>query len=375
MAVWPQDMVTPAYGSGTLSDLLPSVAARLGVSGADNRLELPDGERFVVMLVDGLGDVLLRDAAETAPYLSGLRERGRAITSGVPSTTVTSLTCLGTGLAPGEHGMAGYMCRVPETNEVLNALVWDSAVPPREFQPLPTWFERAHAEGVTVTSVTPARFQGSGLTFAALRGPDFCGVKDEADEDFRVSATVAAAVAGGRTLVYAYERELDHTGHSLGVAAPQWTAHLARVDALCARLRAELPSDVRLVVTGDHGMIDVPGRNFLVVEDEPGLLADVDLFAGEGRLRQLYTERAPEVAARYADRLGTHAWVRTRDEAIDEGWFGPVSDRVRRRFGDVLVAMRTDWAVMSTRLGREMNLVGMHGSLTPVEMQVPLLVD
>lgn len=374
MAVFPQDMVVPGYGRSTLADLLPSVGATLGVAGCENVLGLPGSDRWVVLVVDGLGDVLLAESADAAPHLTELRRRGRALTSGVPSTTVTSLSCLGTGRPPGAHGMAGFSFRVPETGSLLNALAWDHRLDPHAFQRVPTRFEQASAAGVRVSAVSPARFQGSGLTEAALRGPEFVGLPDESDEDFRVAATVAAATAAGRTLVYAYERELDHTGHALGRGSAQWLAHLSRVDALCARLRAELPDDVRLVVTGDHGMIDVPGRNFVVVEDEPGLLADVDLLGGEGRLRQLYTRDPRAVAARYADRMGDHAWVRTRDEAVDEGWFGPVDDRVRDRFGDVLVAMRTDWAIMSRRMGREMQLIGMHGSLTPVEMNVPLAV-
>ena len=57
------------------------------------------------------------------------------------------------------------------------------------------------------------------------------------------------------------------------------------------------------------------------------------------------------------------------------GWFGDMSSRVRPRFGDVLVAMRDDWAVMSRALERELGLVGQHGSLTRAEMLVPLLID
>lgn len=372
MGVPPQPMLRPGYGRASLADLLPSVGARLGVPGAEDILGLPGSDRWVVLLIDGLGDLLLADAAADAPYLGGLR--GRTLTCGVPSTTVTSLTSLGTGLPPGQHGMAGYMCRIPETNEILNALIWNSAVKPRVFQSEATVFERSRAVDVVTTSVSPARFEGSGLTSAALRGPDFHGV-DEADEELRIRETVRAATAGERTLVYAYERELDHTGHGRGVASPAWHQHLRRIDALCTRLRAELPADVRLVITGDHGMIDVPGRNFLIVEDEPMLLAGVTGLAGEGRFRQLYTDEPGPLAARWADRMGDHAWVRTRDEAIEEGWFGPVSDRVRRRFGDVLIAMRTDWAVMTRTLPRELDLVGMHGSLTPVEMTIPLLVD
>ena len=86
-------------------------------------------------------------------------------------------------------------------------------------------------------------------------------------------------------------------------------------------------------------------------------------------------DRPKRVADRWRDRLGPRAWVRTREEAIDEGWFGPVDSDLRERYGHVLVAMREDWAVMTHQMPRELTLIGMHGSLTPAEMLVPLLVD
>ena len=45
------------------------------------------------------------------------------------------------------------------------------------------------------------------------------------------------------------------------------------------------------------------------------------------------------------------------------------------RIGDVLVACRDDAAVVSTAdFGYEASLVGLHGSLTPAEMLIPLIV-
>lgn len=372
MAVFPQPMVLPAYGHGALADVLPAVAARLGVSGAEPVLDLPAGDRYVLLMVDGLGADLLAAADDDAPFLAGLLPAGRVITAGTPSTTVTSLTSLGTGLPPGQHGMAGYSFRIGR--DVVNALLWDTPAPAEQVQCHPTWFDQARSAGVTVTSVSPARFEGSGLTRAALRGPNFVGIADEADVEFWIAAVVAAALKGQRSLVYAYQRELDHEGHGSGIDSPQWSTTLRELDRRVEGLRAALPEDVRLVITGDHGMIDVPGRNFVIVEDDPALTAELTGIAGEGRLRHLHTMQPRAVADRWADRMGDHAWVRTRDEAIDEGWFGSMDDRVRDRFGDVLVAMRTDWAVMSRRLPRELDLIGMHGSLTPVEMRIPLLV-
>lgn len=374
--------IVPAYGSGTLADLLPSIGARLGLGGTDV-LGLPEGGRWVVVLVDGLGALQLAEHGDHAPYLASLlRGEGdfrpvEGFTSGLPSSTVTSLTSLGTGTVPGHHGIVGYSCRNPRSGQFLNMLTWEGEDEPTALQPHPTYLRTCAEAGVDVGIVAPARFEYSGLTAVSLQGGRFYPVHDEGDEETRLDLTVAAATAGERSLVYAYERELDHTGHARGVASADWRRHLRRIDAMIEALRDDLPDDVRIVVTGDHGMIDVPSHERIVVEDVPALMRDVELVAGEGRLRQVYTEpgRADDVAARWRSELGERAMVLTRDEAIGAGWYGPVSADVLDRYGDVAVAMLGTWAVMTRTLPGELGLVGMHGSLTAAEMVVPLVVD
>lgn len=376
-ATLPQ-MVVPAYGQSTLVDLLPSIGAHLRVPGCDeDALQVPPADRYVVLLIDGLGWQLVRQAIRETPYLAGLLGDAQPITAGVPSTTVTSLTSLGTGLPPGQHGMVGYTSRVPSTGEILNALTWESDLVARAYQPKPTFFERAAAAGVSVSSVALERFAVTGLTEAGLRGAEFVPFPTEKAEDHRIDLIVQAAQRSDRSLVYAYERELDHCGHSDGCESSAWLAHLMRIDAMCERLRDALPDDVRLIITGDHGMVDIATGHQIVAEDDPSLMAGVSALAGEGRFRHLYVDQhdPSTVAARWTDRLGELAWVRTRDDAIDEGWFGPVDDELRERFGHVLVAMRADWAVMTRQYPREFSLVGMHGSLTPAEMMIPLFTD
>jgi hypothetical protein len=371
-------MVLPSYGDSTLADLMPAIGAHLRLPNfTHDRLGLPDSDRYVVVMVDGLGWHLVRSAIRQLPYLASLLGDARPITAGVPSTTVTSLASLGTGLPPGQHGLVGYTSRIPETGEILNGLTWESAPDPHDYQSKPTLFERATAAGVSVTSVSLQRFAGTGLTVAALRGGTFIGFREEAPEEQRIALVAAAAKKGDRTLVYAYDRELDHSGHVDGCTSPIWRQHLIRIDRMCERLREALPDDVRMIITGDHGMIDVPTDHQIVAEDHASLMAGVSALAGECRFRQLYTdsENPTRVANRWRDELGDKAWVRTRDEAIDEGWFGSVDDSLRERYGHVLVALRADYAVMTRQFPRELSLIGMHGSLTAAEMTVPIFCD
>jgi hypothetical protein len=371
------DMIVPAYQSTTLGELMPSIGAHLAVPGySEDSFRLPQSSRYVVVLIDGLGWNLLRRAVVAAPFFRSLLGGALPITSAVPSTTVTSLGSLGTGQPPGQHGLVGYTSRVPSTGEILNGLTWESDLVPTIYQSKPTFFERASESDVFVTSVALARFQGTGLTEAALRGAAFVPFSDESAEDLRIALIVDAALRGDRAVVYAYERELDHYGHVHGCNSVDWLQQLGRIDAMCARLRAALPSQVTLIITGDHGMVDIPSDQRIVAEDDPALMAGVSALAGEARFRQLYVDQElpSRVADRWRARLGELAWVRTRDEAIDEGWFATIDDQLRERWGHVLVALRGDWAVMTSAFPREYTLIGMHGSLTPAEMLVPLLV-
>jgi hypothetical protein len=371
------EMVVPPYQSATLGELLPSIGAHLGVSGfTEDAFRLPQSARYVVVLIDGLGWNLLRRAAPDAPYLASLLGSAQPITSAVPSTTVTSLASLGTGLPPGQHGLVGYTSRVPATGEILNALTWESDPSPTIYQSKPTFFERATKSGIAVATVALARFRGTGLTEAALRGAAFVPFNDDSAEDLRIALIAEAALRGEHSVVYAYERELDHCGHVHGCNSETWLGQLARIDAMCERLRTALPPQVTVIITGDHGMIDIPADQRVVAEDDPALMAGVSALAGEGRFRQLYVDQEPahRVADRWRARLGELAWIRTRDEAIDEGWFAATDDQLRDRWGHVLVAMRGDWAIMTRAFPREFTLIGMHGSLTPAEMLVPLIV-
>lgn len=367
-------LVRPAYGDGSLVDLLPSVLARLGVPGEVDVVGLPPANGYCVLLVDGLGWTAVRGNAGAAPFLSSLP--GRSLTAPVPSTTAASIASLGTGLPPGRHGLVGYQSRIPGTTTLLNALDWDASIDPSEYQPYPDVFSRASAEGIAATVVSKRRFRSSGLTRAALRGGRYRGA-DTVGE--RVAAVEAALddAAGGPALVYAYDSDLDSTGHRHGPRSPEWYAQLRATDLLAEQIADALPPDIALVVTGDHGMVHVQRHDQIDVEANAALADDIELIGGEARFRHLYTRpgAADAVANRWQDALGDRVLVRTRDQARADGWFGVIDDRVIPRIGDVVVAaMGHAVCLVPSIWPREATMRGHHGSLTEDEMLVPCLI-
>ncbi|MEZ0580352.1 alkaline phosphatase family protein [Nocardioides sp. MH1] len=372
----PPAFCEPAYGDRSLGDIVPAVAAALGhaLDSTPRGLVLPGAPSYVVFLIDGLGHNLLKRHGDAAPYLSSLLAGSEVGTAGVPSTTSTSLTSLGTGLTPGGHGLVGFTTRVPGTEELLNALVWDVDIDPVEWQPHQTAFSRLQSAGVRVSVVNKREFNGSGLTVAAHRGAEYVGV-DRVGE--RIAAVVAAS-SEAPSLTYVYDGDLDWTGHRWGVASSHWLQQLAMIDHEAEQLREALPADRRLLVIADHGMVDVPAEARIDVADDADLASGIALIGGEARFRHLYCVggAVPDVVATWRERLADRAEVLTRSEAVGRGWFGRVDPTVLPRIGDVVVACRGDAAVLSTEgFPYETRLIGMHGSLTDDEMLIPLLVD
>ncbi|WP_122817748.1 alkaline phosphatase family protein [Nocardioides pantholopis] len=366
--------VAPAYGERSLGDVVPAVAAALGLplGPAPTDLVLPDAPAYVVFLVDGLGARQLERYAHAAPYLSSLMTAPG--TAGVPSTTATSLTSLGTGLVPGAHGVVGFTSRVPGTDRLLNALMWSKDVDPEQWQPHPTAFTRLQRAGAQVTVVNKSSFADSGLTRAAHRGGAFV----PADTIGERIAAALEATATGPSLTYLYDSDLDSTGHRHGVASMDWLQQLSSIDAEAEQLREALAPSTRLVVVADHGMVDSPAASRTDVDERLELRDGVVLLGGEARFRHLYCARGAvdDVLATWRSVLGDHAEVLTREDAIARGWFGAVDPTVLPRLGDVLVASRGDHGVFSSvDFGYETTLVGLHGSLTPEEMLIPILVD
>nr|CRL79208.1 AP superfamily protein [Mycolicibacterium malmesburyense] len=374
------DLPAPDPALPHLADVVPSVFSAMGAEGFDNRLELPgDRAGACVLLIDGLGAELLDRYAADAPTMASLR--GRTLTVGFPSTTAAGLAAVGTGRRSGEHGFVGYSFRVPDAG-VINALRWRphpwgqdlrSTVVPEQMQPLPTTFERAASADVAVSVVSGAEFTGSGLTRAVLRGGRYVGVHALGD----LAAAVQTTLSDGG-FCYGYHAELDMLGHLYGPGSAQWRMQLRQIDTLIESVVESLPPAGLLAVVADHGMVEVTEHETVDIDATPALLDGVQAIGGEARARHIYIEDGSHDDVLHAWRavLGERAWVLSRDEAIEAGWFGPqVSDEIRPRIGDLVAAARGCAAIIRRTVEPlESSLVGHHGSLTFAEQTVPLLL-
>lgn len=353
--------------AGGLASIDPALPGASAQAAASLGMEV-GAHQLLLILVDGLGYELIQEYAGHTPTLRRMRDDIRSIHTVVPSTTAAAITAFGTGERPGATNMVGFS--VAYGGGVMNLLAMEGGPAPTEWQPVPTYFERLAAAGVASAVISPARFAGSGLTGAALRGARH--VPAETLDD-RVSAALRELRAG-TPVVYLYWSEIDHAGHGSGVGSDSWIRALEEFDAGLARLLRSLPAGVRTVMTADHGMINVDASQIVDVASTPALRDGVRVVAGETRAVHVHTDegRTDEVEARWRDVLGESAWIVSREEIsalIGEGDGASI-------IGDFLVLARGRGGVVDSRTqsASAIAMPGVHGSLTSTEMRIPVAV-
>jgi hypothetical protein len=354
----------------SLADVLPnSFAALRGERGA---LGLPPVRHAVIVLADGLGAANLVARAGHARRMLAASS-SETIGSGFPTTTASALATFATGADAGRHGLVGYRVLEPESDRVVTLLsAWEvDGLDPDTWQRLPTIFEQTSRDGVSSFAIGSERYAESGFTAAVLRGAEYLVGVTLAD---RFAQARSAMARSDRSLSYLYFPGLDVAGHRSGWGSPAWTAVLEEFDEAVAEFAATLKSDEGMLLTADHGMVDVPPESHVLID--PLLLDGVRHIAGEPRCLQLYTEPgrpSSEVADAWRRAEGHRAWIATREEAIAAGWFGRVDPEVAPRIGDVLIAARKRYAYYADPADPARRMVGQHGSLTTEELAVPLL--
>lgn len=363
---------------GRLTDVMPSLAAALG-HAQETRVHLGGLERashVVLVVVDGLGWHQLRArSAHARLALKPALETGLRLVTCVPSTTAAALSSLTCAALPGRTGMLGYEVAQPEHDRVVQLLAMKERGTGRVIEPsgwnrVPTIFEALAHKGSSTCAIVPRRFVGSGLTSCALKGATLLTAETLRD---RVEAAIKAARS--YDLTYLYFEFLDHCGHAHGWDSPQWLDTLEAIDRSVDEVRRKVGDDTLVALTADHGMVNPDSSKILDLADCPELT--YRYLAGEPRALHVHLRAGADVeeeSRRWAHVVGDRADVVAGADLVR--LLGEVADDRRGWVGDLWVFSRERALVVDRRVhtAGARSLKGVHGSLTPEELDVPFLV-
>jgi hypothetical protein len=375
-------MVRPDYsGKGFVNLIASLVEARGGKPRHATLTGLPPTDlraatNLVFVIVDGLGDNYLR-ANGTDGALA--RHRREPISAVFPSTTATAITASFTGATPREHGLTGWFTYFPEAGCVGAPLPFlrrgektTLGVAPARIFTEPPLFDGL-ADRVIVVS-WDAIIESTYNVFHCGRAQR----RAYSNLEGFVEQTVAAVKSGPeRKYIYAYWPEFDQLAHRHGVGSAEVLTHFEALDAAFGELLARLAgTDTLLVLTADHGFVDVPHAE--VVELPAELSAQLRFpLCGERRVAFCHVHNEKIFIEQARELLGGRADVRPSRELADEGWFGPgrAHAHFAQRIGDVAIVMTGRGAVKDWVPGESRHLhIGDHGGTSEDEMNIPLVV-
>lgn len=338
--------------------------------------ELRGAANIVFLILDGLGEAYLRANGAGGHLLAHARA---AISAVFPSTTASAITTSYTGASPFEHGITGWFTYFGEAGCVGAPLPFKRRGEPHAIpeRPARLFREPPFLDGLGVRPIVVTERS----IVASAYNLHHCGRAErrayEKLDEFVVEVVAAARSGPERKFIYAYWPLFDKLSHEHGVASAEARRHFAELDAAFAELLARLAgTDSVVVATADHGFMDSPPENSLILAPDLAPLLRFPL-CGERRVAFCHVHAPHEFLARAADWLGSRAEVIESRRLADEGWFGPGAPhpRLAERIGDVAILMKERWTLKDWVPGESRHLhIGNHGGASKEEMLVPLIV-
>jgi len=360
----------PPKSLGRLGDVL--ISALHCVQGASNPLGLSSKRSVCVILVDGLGTQNLSQAGGHARFLNS--QKSAAASSWFPATTSSSITSFATGKHPAEIGFLGYQVFNRASGVPMNLLSgWDSFEAGMEYQSQKTISELATESGIDLNVVGPRSYEHSGFTGATMRSANYHGQDNIAD---RFKTALELLADSERKVIFLYVPELDQIAHSQGSTSTHWLNQLEELDSLLSAFIAKVPKQSGVVLTADHGVIDIKRENHIFL-DELLDLEELDFVGGDTRAPFIYFKAGVDVSAKKAQleiQLQGISYVASPADLVSAGYW-VTTEGWNHIQPDLVLIARKEVAFYHRSFAKRKSLemVGHHGSITAQEMSIPLI--
>lgn len=405
-------LVQPLYQSYCFSNLPATIQYLLTGSGQsalppDVFGDLPTRYNKVVLLfVDAFGWRFFGQYAEKFPLLKTCLQHGAVskLTAQFPSTTLAHVTCINTGLNVAQSGMYEWNYYEPLVDAMITPLRFsyagdlrpdtlkDCGVPPEAFYPGRTFHQALQSLGVQSHVFLPAAYSHSTFSTLIFRGATSLYSFHSLEHALDQLTLHLTAKEESPAYYLLYYNKIDATCHFAGPGSPDLAQEIdyffsTLQQRLYQKLRS-LTGDTLLMLTADHGQIEVsPHTTFYLNREIPGIerylhtnRAGAFLVpAGSARDFFLHVkeEQLDEAIDLLQRSLAGRAQVYRTRELIARNLFGSPSpsDAFLARVGNVVILPNAHETVWWFEHGRfTMPFQGHHGSLSPEEMEIPLLL-
>jgi hypothetical protein len=390
-------LVRPTDSEPNLIHLIRAIAARAGVPDLDTApavkqlLELiAPAQHLIFVLLDGMGMNLLRRLPTESFMARSLRREIRAV---CPSTTACALTTVATAAYPNQHGATGWfiyladrqprpitIATLPFVERFSGESLASRGIKVEDVLSLPPILPRMKCQQTLV--LTPPYIAHTPYNVWSRGGTPGVGYTSIPNAVDQIVERITSAGNDKTTYTHWYMPDIDSICHHKGVEHPDVIPLVMGIDAELGRLAERLAGRARIIVSADHGLIDVPRENQVLLRDGDPML---DWLAvpptGDARMPIFHVRegRDPQgFAAAFNERFGNRMILIPTSEAERLDLFGPgrMSPAARQRFGH-FIALTFCPATLSYHPSNKPVgelFIAVHAGLSPQEMWVPLCV-
>lgn len=353
---------------GNLKDVFRS--AYDSINGLPNPLNLPRVKNALVIMVDGLGWENINQFPGHAPFIKKHMTKQAKGFAGFPSTTAASIVSLATGAEPSVHGFIGYRIFDREKSESVNLLTGLDSNSVSRYLKVPNISEQTQ-----IVVVSRPEYKDSGFSSATFPNARFIGEEkisrrfDLANEELN---------SGSGKIIYLYVPELDQTAHRFGSRSDKWVQLLELVDSELKILISTVQPNRGVVLTADHGVIDVPTEGHIYLDECDALSNRLLDVGGDPRATFLYFVPEVDIQSMKSELnvwLGESAHVVDVPELVEAGLYSSEVLAHRNITPDLVVLAGAKRVTYHRNFAKpaSLNMIGQHGGVSAEETTIPIV--
>ena len=379
----------PDYKGGSIVNLMSSIAKSFGTDMPYEHLKIlpakkiKNSKNVVLLVIDGLGYEYLKNKGEKTILNDYLLD---SMTSVFLSTTASAITTFLTGVAPQQHAFTGWYMHLKEIGVVSTILPFKPRFGGQSFSnysiPIDTIFDqKAFSSRIKAQNFNIIPKQILNSDFSKATSKNSKSLCYETLNGFFRQIKKAITYSNRRKYIYAYWPELDLLNHDYGVGHKISEKHFKGLDEKIRNFIKSIEgTNTSLIITADHGHINIPLERIIKLEDHPKLKDCLTLpLCGEGRTAYCYVHpsKTKQFESYVKNKLKKYCSLHKSQDLIDKKYFGlfKPNPKLFDRVGDYILICKENYILEDSIEGEKKRkpFVGHHGGVSKEEMLVPLI--
>lgn len=376
----------PNYKDGSIINLMASIQNAYGKRKSEygelkflKSSEIKKFDNIIVLVIDGLGYDYVKKYGKKGIMARSLKEK---ITTVFPPTTPCAIASFLNGTPPSKHGILGFFLYISEIKETIvtirHGIRAKGSLPENiKFEEIYKLTPFSNKIDIETYHIDDENVTDSIYTTAQSGKSKIIGHKGINDCFNKLKEVIQSNK--NKKYIYAHIPNHDLLCHDFGLDSKEALEDYNKTDLELKKFLDEIKgTNTMIIVTADHGMINIPKENMILIKDYPELKKTLTLpMYGQSRYANCIVKDKEKFKKIISEKFKDKCEIFNKNEA--EKLYGlKINEKFKERIGDFLLVMKKDYGIYDLPPKQSYETYDYntcdHGGLTENEMYVPLIV-